>query len=467
MKATILGYPRIGEKRELKWAVEHYFKGQIDEDDLQAQAKKLRLRHWQYQRQAGLDMVPSNDFSFYDHVLDTAVLLDAIPARYRALGLSPLDTYFAMARGYQGPEGDVKALPMKKWFNTNYHYIVPEIGENPLRLVGSKPFDEYLEAQGCGIETRPVLVGPFTFLKLAAVERKPVASVVSELAIAYRNILARFAELGTTWVQFDEPALVLDMDAKERAILTQLYGEMLESKGVKVLLQTYFGDLRDCYQDVIALGVDAIGLDFVEGAQSVALVKAYGVPNDKTLVAGVVNGRNIWRNDYAKTLSLLAELRPYVENVVLSSSCSLLHVPYTVRNEGGLSIDVLQHLAFAEEKLRELADLVMLADIDRPERTITWQGNARLFASARVRPDEEVQSALKALEETDFERFPSFKMREKIQRESLKLPLFPTTTIGSFPQLDDVRATRAAYRKGRISEDEYRTFKSGENSSLY
>lgn len=459
MKATIPGYPCIGAKRELKKATELYFKGQSSEEELQAVARALRSEHWLRQKRSGIDVSPCNDFSFYDRLLDMAVLLNAVPKRYRELGLSSLDAYFAMARGYQGGAGDVKALAMKKWFNTNYHYLEPELGDEALRLVGDKPFAEYEEAKSLGIEARPVLIGPFSFLKLSrgSIERKKAAE--EELAVAYADLLKRFEELGACWVQLDEPSLVCDLTEEDVALFRRLYGRVLGGKGqVRVLLQTYFGDVRDVYREMASLPFDAYGLDFVEGKRNLSLLEQYGFPKDKLLVAGVVNGRNIWRNHYQKTLALVEEIRRHAPQVALSSSCSLLHVPYSVRHETLLPKDVLGHFAFAEEKLRELADLAMLSGIPQPERTVTWQDNARFFSCPRVEPCAAVREAVDSLSAKDFERRPSFGIREGIQRERLHLPLFPATTIGSFPQTPDVRANRAAFRKGKIDQEQYRRF---------
>ena len=232
MKTSVAGYPRIGSSRELKVAVEQYFRGKMAPEALLETGSRLRRTHWQKQMEAGIDGIPSNDFSFYDQMLDTAVLLNAVPQRYRDLGISSLDTYFAMARGYQGPAGDVKALAMKKWFNTNYHYLVPEIDSAPLQISGSKPFDEFLEARSYGIETKPVLIGPFTFLTLSSLAGgRTRESVAGELARAYAAILACFHELDAAWVQLDEPALVRDLDRQDIDLFLRLYESMLPSKG--------------------------------------------------------------------------------------------------------------------------------------------------------------------------------------------------------------------------------------------
>lgn len=461
MKTSIIGYPRIGSLRELKFASEKYFRGEISADELQETAKKLRLDNLNIQRENGLDFIPSNDFSFYDGMLDTAVLLNAIPDRYRNLGLSELDTYFAMARGYQGENGDVKAFAMKKWFNTNYHYMVPEIDDNTeIKLTGNKPFELFTEALKNGVKTKSVIIGPYTFLKLAKYTGTKTASDFVIAAIsAYCDVLKRFSELGTEWVQLDEPCLVMDMADEDTSLFVQLYERILANKcGVKVLLQTYFGDVRDCYDEICGLDFDAIGLDFVEGKQSLALVQQNGFPIDKVLFAGVVNGKNIWRNHYSNTLLTISELQKYCGEIVLNTSCSLLHVPYTLKNETKFSDSYKKHFAYAEEKLSELAELKKILTSGSPIETEEYQHNSYLFIEPRSGVNAEVQEKVSALSDKDFVRLPVFEEREKIQKERFKMPLLPTTTIGSFPQTAEVRATRAALRKGEITDAQYETY---------
>ena len=340
MKTTIVGYPRIGSLRELKFAEEKYFRKEISAAELEATAEKLRLENLDVQKASGLDLIPSNDFSYYDGMLDTAVLLGAVPARYKGLGLSSLDTYFAMARGYQGSKGDVKALAMKKWFNTNYHYMVPEIDEETeIKLSDSKPFDRVSEALEKGVKTKSVVIGAYTFLKLARFTGKKTAKdIAQDVVNVYAEVIAKLAELGAEWIQLDEPCLVKDMTAEDIAFFKDIYKNILDKKGsVKILLQTYFGDVRDCYEDICALDFDGIGLDFIEGIRTAELVKKNGFPKDKVLFAGVVNGKNIWKNHYAKTLAVLDEIKDKCGEIVLDTSCSLLHVPYTLKNESKLS----------------------------------------------------------------------------------------------------------------------------------
>lgn len=461
MKTSVIGYPRVGTLRELKFATEKYFKQAIAAEDLFAAAAELRKAHWQKQFENAIDYISSNDFSFYDTMLDTAVLLNAVPGRYRALGLSPLDEYFAMARGYQGKNGDVKALAMKKWFNTNYHYLVPEIDEDAeIKLAGTKPFDEYAEAQKAGVETKPAIIGAFTFLKLArCTGTKKPGDYLDSVADAYGEILNRFNSLGTAWVQFDEPYLVTDLSAEDRELFLALYRRILSSKGqVKVLLQTYFGDIRDCYGDAVSLAFDGIGLDLIEGKKSLELVETNGFPKDKILFAGIVNGKNIWKNNYAQTYEIIGKLQKHCGEIVLSTSCSLLHVPYTLRNETKLSEEHRNYFAFAEEKLAELRGLKAILSDKAPEIHAEYLENKSLFAGDRAAANPTVQNKVHALSEQDFIREPSFYEREKIQKKEFGLPLLPTTTIGSFPQTAEVKANRTNLKSGKISLEQYRTF---------
>lgn len=461
MKTSIIGYPRIGSLRELKFASEKYFRGEISAVTLQETAKKLRLENLTVQCESGLDFIPSNDFSFYDGMLDTAVLLNAIPDRYRKLGLSELDTYFAMARGYQGENGDVKAFAMKKWFNTNYHYMVPEIDDHTeIKLTGSKPFDLYKEALTEGVKTKPIIIGPYTFLKLAKYTgEKMAADFVQPAIAAYCDILQKLAEPGAEWIQLDEPCLVMDMTEEDTALFTALYEKILTEKhSVKVLLQTYFGDVRDCYSEICNLDFDGIGLDFVEGKQSLSLIQQNGFPTDKILFAGIVNGKNIWRNHYSNTLLTVSELQKHCGEIVLNTSCSLLHVPYTLKNETKLSVSYKKHFAYAEEKLSELSELKKILSSNTPLETKEYQYNAQLFTESRSGTNADVQKKVAALSDKDFVRLPEFAEREKIHKEHFQLPLLPTTTIGSFPQTAEVRANRAAFRKGEITEAQYETY---------
>lgn len=461
MKTSVIGFPRVGALRELKFASEKFFRKEITAEELEATAQALRCRHWEMQQAHGIDFIPSNDFSFYDQLLDTAVLMNMIPARYIQLQLPPLETYFAMARGYQGGNGDVKALAMKKWFHTNYHYMVPEINDDTdIRLRGSKPFDEFLQAQQMGINTKPVIIGAFTLLKLARFTgRKKADDFAHAIAQAYAALLARFNALGAQWVAFDEPCLVQDLTQSDVCLFEQLYHEIFHAKGkVKVLLQTYFGDIRDCYDTILSLPFDGVGLDFIEGKQSLALIEKNGFPSDKILFAGVVNGKNIWRNQYEKTYRLVSEIKKYCPAVVLSTSCSLLHVPYTLQNEPKLPEKYKQYFAFAAEKLEELEELKHIFSAPLPCATPEYTKNESLFRQNRDGGNPKVQERVAGIKEENFTRLPAFSEREALQKKEFRFPLFPTTTIGSFPQTVGIKATRTAYRKGEITEAQYRRF---------
>jgi len=461
MRTSIIGYPRIGASRELKFASESYFKGKLTIDELIRTGANLRAAHWRIQRDNGITFIPSNDFSFYDGVLDTACLFNIVPERYRALGLGELETYFAMARGYQGEQGDVKALSMRKWFNTNYHYMVPEIDDTTtIRLAGTKPFDEFAEAKKLGITTKPVLIGAFTLLKLAKYSGvRQAADFVAETAKAYAAALAKLGELGAEWIQIDEPILVTDLTEADVALFAKLYSAILAEKGsASILIQTYFGDVRNVYPELQALPFDGIGIDFVEGKQSLEQIRRFRFSDKKTLFAGVLNGKNVWRNRYANTVALVQELRSHARQIVLSSSCSLLHVPYSVKGEAKLPEDNVRHLAFAEEKLRELAELQEILASDTPVASPLYQENERLFDAVRFAGNTALQARTAALTEADFVRLPVFAERANAQKTKFKLPLLPTTTIGSFPQTAEVRANRSAFKKGTITEEQYKQF---------
>ncbi|MDT2597152.1 5-methyltetrahydropteroyltriglutamate--homocysteine S-methyltransferase [Enterococcus dongliensis] len=452
MKTAIIGFPRIGENRELKFATEKYFRNELTIDELEDFSKELRKKHWQLIKNSGVEGIPSNDFSFYDTTLDTACLLNVIPKELTELSLSESEKYFALARGYQGEKGDIKARPMKKWFNTNYHYIVPKFEKDTtISVTGDKIFKEYQEAKNLGIDTRPVIVGPFTLLQLSEfapeVDR---GNIVAELTTAYKEIIQRLSDLGAEWLQIDEPSLVKDVTAAELQEFQAIYQELLADAKIKVLLQTYFGDIRDAYETVIKLPFAGIGLDFIEGRKTVELLKQ-GFPQDKVLFAGVVNGKNIWRNNYQQTVDVLTQINQ--ENLVLTTSCSLLHVPFTTENED-FSNEIKQHFAFAKEKLTELVDLAdILAGAEEALKT-----NQKLFADNRFIENKVVQEKIKALAAEDYVRKPDFEERKELQKDAFDFPILPTTTIGSFPQTREVKLTRAKYKRHEISEEVYDQF---------
>jgi len=462
MKTSVIGFPRIGVDRELKFATEKYFDGKITQEQLETKAKELRKIHWQMQAEAGIDFIPSNDFSFYDQMLDTAVMLGVIPKRYKELNVNKLDTYFAMARGYQKNGADEKALPMKKWFNTNYHYIVPEV-EDAVQIVLSDTavFDAYKEAKKQGIETKPSVIGPYTFLKLAHfIGKKGAEDFAEDVIDAYINILKQFNQLGAGIFAIEEPALVLDLTAEDIILFEKLYSRILSEKGrVNVWLQTYFGDIRDSYKNVMALDFDGVGLDFVEGRKTAEQVEINGVPDGKVLIAGVVNGKNIWRNNYKNALGTLKAIKG---EVVIGTSCSLQHVPYTLDSEDLLSDEYKSHMAYAKEKLTELEELSRIAVANHPKDVQAYVENQAIFVGNRIGENQAVQGAVENLTDAMFERKPVFKVREQIQKERFQLPLLPTTTIGSFPQTREVKANRSKFKKGEITKQAYIDFYRGE-----
>lgn len=454
MKTGIIGYPRVGELRELKFITEKYFRKEVSLEELQKTAKDIREKQWKLQKENGIDFISSNDFSFYDGVLDTAFLINAVSKEYKDLSLSKIDTYFAAARGYQGEQGDVKALSMRKWFNTNYHYMVPVLDDNTvLKLNDDKIFSEFNEALALGIKTKAVLVGPFTFLKLAKYNgKKNLFNFKEDIVNVYKDILEKFNEVNGEWIQFDEPSLVTDLEESEINLFVSIYEELLKSKkNLKILLQTYFGDVRDGYKKIISLDFDGIGLDFVEGKETLKLVKKNGFPKEKLLFAGVVNGKNIWRNDYKKTLNILEELKAFVkpENIVINTSCSLLHVPYTLENETKLEESYKKHFSFAKEKLNELNELKKITEGKGKE---LLENNIKLFEERLG----EKSDVLNKIDEKLFTRLPERKVRKNIQKEFLNLPLLPTTTIGSFPQTKEIKLLRKSYRNNEISEEKYK-----------
>lgn len=459
MKYSVIGFPRIGIHRELKFATEKYFRNEINADELKNTVNELRADQWKVQKNAGAAFIPSNDFSLYDGMLDTAFMLNAVPKRYEDLKLDDMATYFAMARGYQGSHGDVKAYTMKKWFNTNYHYMVPELDDEiNIKLRSERFLEGFLEAKTLGIDTKPVIAGPFTFLKLARTTgNKEKADYVNDIKNAYISILKACADKGVEWLQIDEPYLVMDLSADDISLFCDLYKTILKEKAnVKILLQTYFGDVRDCYKEICELDFEGIGLDFIEGKQTAKLVAENGFPKDKVLFAGLVNGKNIWKCSYEKVLGQIKELKSHCEQLVLSTSCSLQHVPYTVANETKLSDEVKKHFSFAYEKLDEMQEICRLAEDAAYEKDAAYVENVKLFEHSDLRTDKSVQEKVAALTEDDFVREMPRKERQALQRKLLGLPLLPTTTIGSFPQTKEVKQNRSRYRKGEITQEEYR-----------
>ncbi|MBM2620900.1 5-methyltetrahydropteroyltriglutamate--homocysteine S-methyltransferase [Actinoplanes sp. LDG1-06] len=443
-QSTVLGYPRIGANRELKKAVEAYWAGRIDAAELERTAAALRAEVWQSLRNARLDAIPSNTFSFYDHVLDTAVAVGAVPDRFRRLGLSELDTYFAMARGADTEP----ALELTKWFGTNYHYLVPEIDASTLFAADpEKPLREFAEARELGITTRPVLVGPATFLLLAKGEN-PFARL-DELVLVYADILRQLATAGVEWVQLDEPAYVADRTPDEIEALGRAYTRLGRlDRRPRIFVATYFGELGDALPALLDTPIDALGLDLVAGPGNLERLAAAGPLRGKTIVAGLVDGHNVWRTDLRAAVTAGATVAGLADHLAVSTSCSLLHVPVDLSAEKRLDPDLFARLAFARQKVDEV---VLLGKALRDGTAHLPEPLPPVPASWR-RPD--VRERLAALGPADRQR-GAYADRATAQQARLGLPDLPTTTIGSFPQTASLRAARAELRGGRLDEAGY------------
>jgi 5-methyltetrahydropteroyltriglutamate--homocysteine methyltransferase len=468
-----LGFPRIGPNRELKRATERYWSGEEDAENLLSVASELRAANWKLQSERGIDLVPSNDFSLYDQVLDTTALLGAVPERYQWTGDSvDLNVYFAMARGIQIETLDAPAMEMTKWFDTNYHYIVPEFWSGQkFRVASAKPFDEFEEALALGIATRPVLLGPVSYLLLGKSREEgfdPLAEHLEAVTSVYLDVLDRLFALGADWVQLDEPCFVEDRNDRELEALTAAYGKLAEARGPgKLLVQTYFGHVGNSYPTLAGLPVDGLGLDLVRGEENLPLMQQHGFPDDKWLSAGVVDGRNVWLNDLSASLDLLEELTRSVgsDRLIVSPSCSLLHVPIDAAVETELDDELCSWLSFAVQKLDELSALKRGLVQGRDSISEELRTNADRLATRANSPrtrNASVRERLKAQSPLSAGRDASFTDRMAAQQNQLGLPPFPTTTIGSFPQHVDVRKNRLAYRRGDLDRQAYEDFMDAE-----
>jgi 5-methyltetrahydropteroyltriglutamate--homocysteine methyltransferase len=464
--SNISGFPRIGPQRELKFATEGHWKGEVSADELLAVGRKIRLDNWRFMQEAGVDLIPSNDFSLYDQVLDAICLVGAVPERYgHQSGPVDLDTYFAMARGRQERGVDVTAMEMTKWFDTNYHYIVPELGpDTEFSLSSEKPFDEHAEAmQELGIDTVPVLVGPVSFLLLSkAADNVPEEfdrlGLLEPLIEVYGEVLERLAEQGATWVQFDEPCFVEDRSERELDALRLAYEELAKvQERTRILVKTYFDHVGDAYGVLRDLPVEGVGLDFHRGRHNVELIANQGGLTDQTLFAGIVDGRNVWIADLEHSLDLLEGLRDRAGEIVVSTSCSLLHTPIDLEAETDLDDELRSWMAFARQKVGETVTLArglegreqIAGELDANDRALEDRRNSHRTRNPYVR------ERVAALSDADARRDGAFDVRTEAQRARLDLPLFPTTTIGSYPQTAEIRKARAALRNGEIVESEY------------
>ena len=466
IRTNVLGYPRIGKQRELKKACEAYWAGKINREQLEATARELRKENWTLLKEAGIDLIPSNDFSYYDQVLDLSLALGAIPARYEKLKGDKLRLYFAMAHGEQNQQDDVIAMEMTKWFDTNYHYIVPEfVADQQFSLFDTKIVDEFAEALALGIKTKPVLIGPVSYLLLGKEKEDGFnrINLLDKLLPVYAQLLKLLEEKGAEWIQIDEPFLALDLDDKQREAYEKAYGYLAQQSNLKILVATYFDGLKDNTPLALNLPVEAIHIDLGRCPEQLDEVLAT-LPADKQLSLGIVDGRNIWKNNIEQSLTIVKKAIDKLgkERVLISGSCSFLHVPYdlTLENKRNtLPTEVKRWMAFAAQKIEELSAIKRLTLGEKDtELSAYYEENKLAFNDRKVSTlihNQQVKSRVSALIDADTHRHSPFDIRKALQHKELNLPLYPTTTIGSFPQTKEVRSWRSKYKKGELSAEEY------------
>ncbi|KAL8365558.1 hypothetical protein RB595_004399 [Gaeumannomyces hyphopodioides] len=468
VQSAILGFPRMGVNRDLKKATEAYWGGKISQDELLAEAKRLRLAHWKIQKDAGVDIIPSNDFALYDQVLSHIQDFGAVPERYSSSKLNPVDEYFAMGRGHQKDGVDVPSLEMVKWFDSNYHYVKPTLQNNQTFKLTANPkaVVEFKEAKEAGIATRPVLVGPVSFLHLAKADRDQTVDpidLLDKLVPVYEELLTQLKAAGAETVQIDEPVLVFDLPAKAKAAFKPTYEKFasLGDKIPKLVFATYFGDIVHNLE-AVPKDVYAVHVDLVRNPEQLeAVVGALGPKT--TLSAGVVDGRNIWKTNFKRAIETVESAIQKLgkERVIVATSSSLLHTPHTLASEKKLDAEILDWFSFASEKAIEVA-IIAKAVTDGPASVREQlEANAKSMqaraTSARTN-DPKVKERQSKIVESDYNRKSEFPVRIAAQQKKLNLPLFPTTTIGSFPQTSTIRAQRAKLTKKEISAQQYDKF---------
>lgn len=470
MKVNILGYPRIGEKRELKKANEAFWAGNISAEELLKVANSIKIHNWKLQQEAGVDLIPSNDFSLYDQVLDFSFAIGAIPSRFDEIASLPkLDLYFAMARGYQKNGIDITAMEMTKWFDTNYHYIVPEFVSNQLfSLKNNLPLQEYTFAKKNGFETKPVLLGIVSYLLLGKEkENFDRLDLAKNLLPVYKEIIESLVNAGAKTIQIDEPCLVLDLCPKAKEVYSIVYNEIRKAfPKTHFILTTYFGEIGDNIDLALSLPMDTLHIDLVRGAAQLEEI-LQKISENKNLSLGLVDGRNIWVNNFENSKKIIEKVQNHLENerIFIASSCSLLHSPCNLELENDekvLTSEIKQWLAFAKQKLSEASLLKALGTATlTPDQESLVEKNKQVNDNRKVSPlihDEVVKNRVSSIRKEEDKRHSDFASRQKIQETALRLPLFPTTTIGSFPQTDEVRSYRANFKKGKITTEEYDTF---------
>ncbi|CUS21559.1 LAQU0S03e05336g1_1 [Lachancea quebecensis] len=472
VQSSVLGFPRIGANRELKKATEAYWQGKVSVEDLLKVGKDIRAHNWKLQKEAGVDVIPSNDFSFYDQVLDLSLLFNVIPERYAKYNLSPLDTFFAMGRGLQRKATetekavDVTALEMVKWFDSNYHYVRPTFSHSTqFKLNGQKPVDEFLEAKALGIQTRPVLLGPVSYLFLGKADKDSLdlepLSLLQKLVPLYAEILKKLAEAGATEVQIDEPILVLDLPQQVKAAFKTAYDFLASQSGLPAItFATYFGTVVPNLDAIKELPVAAFHFDFVRNPEQFDDVTAI-LKENQSLSVGVIDGRNIWKNDFAKSSALVQKAIEKLgkDRVIVATSSSLLHTPVDLENEKKLNPEIKDWFSFATQKVKEV--VVVAKNVSGEDVSAELKANAKSVsnrASSNITNNEEVQKRVASIDEKMSTRSSPFPQRLEEQNKIFNLPLFPTTTIGSFPQTKDIRINRNKFVKGTITAEEYEKF---------
>lgn len=465
MQKHNLGYPRIGAKRELKKANEQYWAGKISREELFSVARKIKEQNWKLQKDAGIDLIPCNDFSFYDQVLDMSLTVGAIPFRYNPVVTqnqknNEIDLYFAMARGYQKDGLDITAMEMTKWLDTNYHYIVPEFYKNQeFRIFSEKVINDFIEGyRFLNKAPKTVLVGPLTYL-LCGKEKEEGFNrldLLPKLLTVYAEILNKLSGLGAEWIQFDEPYLALDLSEEQQKAYTEAYAYLKrKTKGLKFLVATYFEGLEDNTSLAVSLPIDALHIDLVRAPKQLDEVLRQ-FPQDKILSLGVVDGRNIWKNDYEQSVAKvnIAVEKLGKEKVFIAPSCSLLHVPFDLEFETEINPEIKNWMAYAKQKINEVKDIYDIVNGDETALAANKLALASRKTSSLIHKPV-VKNRTSAITENDDKRNSEFSKRQIIQEEKFDLPLFPTTTIGSFPQTDEIRQLRANLKKGNITQDEY------------
>ena len=467
--ATNLGFPRIGPKRELKWALESFWSGKTDQKALLEVAANVRLENWKLQRKLGISHIPSNDFSLYDQVLDTTLMVGAIPSRYTSVSTDPTDltTYFAMARGFsKAGEKGVTAMEMTKWFDTNYHYIVPElVPDQKFKFSSKKIIDEFLEAKAAGIHTRPVLISPVSYLLLSKIKGSDIdpLSLLDSLLPVYGQALSELEKNGADWVQIDEPSLGISLTNEQTKYVRHAYSELKRyAPNLKLLVATYFSDIRENLSLAKELPISGLHLDLIRGpSQLDNVIKT--LPDHLVISLGVIDGRNIWKSDLNKIIQMVSSVIQEIgeDRIFIAPSCSLLHSPVDLDSENDMDDEMKSWLSFAHQKLEEICIVSQTLTSGVTTPTLELEKNMQNMESRKSSPrihKPKVKSRVLDIGESDLTRTNNFPVRKAAQQTVLSLPKFPTTTIGSFPQTPEIRKARADYKAARIDQGTYNDF---------